>query len=167
MFLRAAAAGWGSEGSNGGQVDMTASGQRIDGDMLVDEVSNLNLYLNGGSTFEGAINPDGQAGEVYVEVSADSTWMLTADSYITSLTCDAGSIDLNGHTLYVNGSAYQDGSASSGTAVEHVVASGGMGGEGGEPPSGKPGDGQGGEGGEPPSGKPGDGGTPPEKPGRN
>ena len=37
VFLRAAAAGWGSEGSNGGHVTMTAAQQTIDGDMIVDE----------------------------------------------------------------------------------------------------------------------------------
>ena len=33
IFLRAAAAGWGSEGSNGGHVNMTAADQEINGDM--------------------------------------------------------------------------------------------------------------------------------------
>ena len=71
--------------------------------MLVDDVSNLNLYLSGDSVFDGAVNPEGQAGEVYVELTEGSKWVLSADSYITSLTCDADSIDLNGHKLYVNG----------------------------------------------------------------
>ena len=44
-FLRAAAAGWGSEGSNGGQVNLNTSKQTISGNMLVDDVSVLNLYL--------------------------------------------------------------------------------------------------------------------------
>ncbi|WP_350454239.1 hypothetical protein [Slackia heliotrinireducens] len=146
VFLRAEAAGWGSEGSNGGQVDLNASGQVIDGDMVVDEVSNLNLYLTDSSAFTGAINPDGQAGEVYVDLADDSTWTLTGDSYITSLTCDAGAIDTNGYTLYVNGEAYDGSSASTGTAVEHTASSGGMG-EGGmeEPPGGEGGPGEGGE----------------------
>jgi len=161
IFLRAEAAGWGSEGSNGGQVTLTAAGQVIDGDMIVDEVSNLNLYLTQGSAFTGAINADGAAGEVYVELSEDSTWTLTADSCITSLTCDADAIDLNGFTLYVNGEAYTAGTESTGTAIEVTVSSGngGM----GTPPEGAPG--QDGGMGTPPEGAPGqDGGmgTPPE-----
>ena len=166
VFLRAAAAGWGNEGSNGGQVTLKAGSQAIDGDMVVDEVSNLNLYLADGSTFTGAINADGQAGEVYVELDASSTWTLTADAYITGLTCEAGSINLNGHTLYVDGKAYAEGSASTGEAIEHTVSSGGgM----GTPPDGKPGDGSTPPDGAPtpPNGKPGEGGpsgTPPEKP---
>ena len=90
IFLRAAAAGWGSEGSNGGQVTLNAANQIINGDMIVDSVSNLNLYLKSGSAFTGAINSDGQAGEVYVEIEDGSTWTLTGDSYITSLTCGTG-----------------------------------------------------------------------------
>ncbi len=157
VFLRAEAAGWGSEGSNGGHVTMNASSQEIEGDMIVDDVSTLNLYLTDSSSFEGAINSDGEAGEVYVELSGGSTWKLTGDSYITSLTCDANSIDLNGHTLYVNGKAYTAGTASSGSAIEVEITSTG-GGMGGAPDGmGTPPDGQGG-----PSGQ---GGTPPAKPG--
>jgi len=158
-FLRAAAAGWGSEGSNGGQVTLRAANQTIDGDMVVDSVSNLNLYLSDGSTFTGAINADGAAGDVYVELSGGSKWVLTADSHIKSLTCDADSIDLNGHTLYVDGQAYTSGTASTGTAIAVVVSEssghgGAPGGSGGAPSSGSA-----------PSGSaPSSGGTPPEKP---
>lgn len=150
VFLRAAAAGWGSSGSNGGQVNLNASAQTINGDMIVDDVSVLNLYLSDGSVFNGAINSDGAAGEVYVELSGSSKWTLTADSYISSLTCDADSIDLNGHTLYVNGVAYTAGTASAGSAIEFTVSSSGR----GEAPD-KPGEGGGhGPGGENPPSKP-------------
>ena len=125
VFLRAAAAGWGSEGSNGGQVTLYAAKQTIDGDIVVDEVSNLNLYLSDGSDFSGAINADGEAGEVYVELTDGSTWTLTGDSYITALTCDADSINLNGHKLYINGELYTEGTASSGDAIEVTVSSSG------------------------------------------
>ena len=103
VFLRAAAAGWGREGENGGKVNLTTSAQKIDGDMLVDDISILNLYLKDGSVFTGAINPDGASGDVYVELTDGSKWTLTADSNIKSLTCDADSIDLNGYKLYVAG----------------------------------------------------------------
>ena len=142
VFLRAAAAGWGSEGSNGGHVTMTASKQTIDGDMIVDEVSSLNLYLKESSSFSGAINSDGESGDVYVEIEDGSTWTLTGDSYITSLTCSAGSINLNGHKLYVNGQEYTEGSASEGEAIAVETSSGNSHGKGGR----------------------GDGSTPPEKP---
>ncbi|MBQ6499529.1 MAG: hypothetical protein IJI48_06475, partial [Ruminococcus sp.] len=145
IFLRAAAAGWGSDGSNGGQVNLNASKQTINGDMIVDDISVLNLYLKDKSSFNGAINSDGSAGEVYVELSGGSKWTLTADSYISSLTCDADSIDLNGHTLYVGGVAYTAGTASTGSAVEFTTSSSG----GGAPD--KPGEGGGHSGGTPPA----------------
>ena len=191
VFLRAEAAGWGNSGSNGGKVTLTATGQDIDGDIIVDEVSALNLYLTEGSSFDGAINSDGTAGEVYVELDENSTWTLTGDSYITSLTCNAGSINLNGHILYVNGEVYTEGTDSAGEAIDITSGNGssedGMPTDGnrngsGDTPSGMSGgessdlngsdssgntppekpSGDNGGPGEPPT----DGGTPPEKPDR-
>ena len=135
---------------------MNASGQTIDGNMVVDEVSSLNLYLKESSSFNGAINTDGAAGDVYVEIEDGSTWTLTGDSYVTSLTCSAGSVNLNGYKLYVNGEEYTDGSASEGEAI--VVETSSSGGHGGSAPS-KPGS-DGGSG-----GPGGDGSEPPAKPG--
>lgn len=157
IFLRAEAAGWGNEGSNGGKINFTAADQEINGDMIVDDVSVLNLYLTEKSSFAGAINTDGQAGSVYVELDEGSTWTLTGDSYISGLTCDADAINLNGYTLYVDGQAYTAGTESAGEAFEIVSADsdGGMGGEGmPEMPDGE-GHGPGGDGEEPPA-KPGE-----------
>ena len=192
VFLRAEAAGWGNEGSNGGKVNMTASGQVINGDMLVDDVSTLNLYLKEKSAFTGSINSSGQSGDVYVDIEDGSTWTLTADSYISGLTVGEGTaIDLNGHKLYVDGKEYSAGSASTGEAFDISTGSGsgngapdGSGGLGGNPPSGEPPakpdgnsappekpDGNGGPGGNPPSGeppaKPDGNSAPPEKPDNN
>ena len=170
-FLRAEAAGWGNEGSNGGHVNLNASGQVIEGNIIVDDVSTLNLYLKDDSEFTGAINTDGQKGDVYVEIEDGSTWTLTADSYVSGLTVSKGSaIALNGHKLYIDGKEYTEGSASEGTAfdISAASASGSSSGSGapdgmpggnapdGNPPE-KPGGesgGQGGQGGNPPSGNP-------------
>ena len=167
VFLRAAAAGWGSEGSNGGHVTLTSAQQEINGDILVDEVSSLNLYLSKNSLFTGAINPSGATGEVYVEIEDGSTWTLTGDSYITSLTCSAGSINLNGYKLYVNGEEYVEGSSSEGEAIVVETSSSSSHGGSGGPGSGGPG----GSGSEPPAKpdgsdghSPGDGSEPPAKP---
>lgn len=151
VLLRAAAAGWGSEGSNGGHVVFNMTDETLDGDIVVDDVSELNLYLSESTSYEGAINAD-NAGAVYVEIESGSTWTLTGDSYVTALTCDADAINLNGHTLYVNGEAYSEGSASEGEAIEFTLSSGG--GMGGAP----------GEMGEPPERPSGDEGEPPAKP---
>ena len=165
-FLRAEAAGWGNEGSNGGKVNLNASKQVIEGNIIVDDVSVLNMYLKDSSAFTGAVNTDGQKGDVYVEIEDGSTWTLTADSYVSALTVSKGSaIDLKGHKLYVDGKEYTEGSASEGSSFEVKTESSGNG-----APDGKPGDGQappdGGHGG-PGSGEGKPGGNPPEKPSGN
>ncbi len=133
VFLRAAAAGWGSEGSNGGQVTLNASNQIINGDMIVDSVSHLNLYLSNNASFTGAINSSGQDGEVYVEIEDGSIWTLTGDSYITGMTCGANAINLNGHKLFIDGTSYTEGSALFGDPI--AVQSTGNGHGNGNPPA--------------------------------
>ena len=173
VFLRAAAAGWGSEGSNGGKVNLYLKKQTQSGDIVVDSVSVLNMYMASSSTYTGAINADNK-GQVYVEIESGSKWVLTGDSYVTSLTCGADGIDLNGHKLYVNGVEYKSGTSSTGTVIEIKTESTGTNGQPdgmpGEPPSGGPGgNGEKPQGdppsGDPPSGAPGGNGEqPPEKP---
>ena len=97
---------WGNSGSNGGTVTLTASKQELSGAITVDEDSTLTLKLNDSSSYEGAINTDGQAGTVSVALESGSTWTLTGDAYVTELSGDTSGIDLNGHTLYVNGVAW-------------------------------------------------------------
>ena len=106
-FLRAEAQEWG-ESNNGGTVTLNASGQDIEGDMIVDNLSSLTLNMTDNSTFSGAINPTGATGgTVTVNIESGSTWTLTGDSYVTSLT-NNGTITRNGNTLYLNGTAYTD-----------------------------------------------------------
>lgn len=156
VFLRAAAAGWGTEGSNGGKVNLYLKKQAQTGDIVVDKVSALNLYLSEGTTYTGAINTANE-GEVYVEIEKGSTWVLTGDSYITGLTCEADAIDLNGHKLYVGGTEYTAGTSSTGTAITIATESSGKpDGMPGEPPSGGMPDGEKPSGdfpGDPPSGE--------------
>ena len=146
LFLRAAAAGWGKEGANGANVFLKTGDQLIEGDILVDDISTMNMYLASESELIGAINSDGKAGDIYVEITGESKWTLTADSYITSLTCDKSSIVLDGHKLFVNGEEYKEGTESTGKAVEEKEIGGG---DMQAPPDDKGGP---------------DGGNPPEKP---
>ena len=72
---------------------------------------------------------------MYVELTGGSKWTLTSDSYISSLTCDADSIDLNGYTLVVAGKEYTAGTASAGEPVEIEISEGNaMSPDGNEPP---------------------------------
>ena len=159
VFLRAAAAGWGTEGSNGGKVNLYLNSQTLVGDIVVDEVSAVNMYLASSSVYKGAVNGDNSDGaEIYVEIESGSKWVLTGDSYISSLTCDAECIELNGYKLYVDGDLYVEGSVSEGVAVEMVTSSSGSqsasDGTPGEPPSGDPPARPDGDNGEPPLGDP-------------
>ena len=107
VFLRvegnSSSRGWGTEGANGGDVTLTADSQEFTGNILVDEISSLALTMKNGTSYEGAINPDGAGGTVDVTLDDDSTWTLTGDSYITSFDGDTSNIKANGYHLYVNG----------------------------------------------------------------
>ncbi len=100
-----AARGWGTAGQNGAQVTFTADGQTLSGKIVVDTISTLNMTLKGNSTFTGSINiVDNAAGgnavanNAVVTVESGSTWSLTGDCTITSLT-NNGTIQFNGHTI--------------------------------------------------------------------
>lgn len=107
VFLRvegnSSSRGWGTEGANGGDVTLTADSQEFTGNILVDEISSLVLIMKNGTSYEGAINPDGDGGTVDVTLDDNSTWTLTGDSYITSFDGDTSNITANGYHLYVNG----------------------------------------------------------------
>ena len=97
--------GWGTAGSNGAQVEFTADNQTLESDIIVDSISTLDLTLSGSSSFTGTINitenADGGTAvddNAVVTVEEGSTWTLTGDCTITSLT-NNGTIDFNGHTI--------------------------------------------------------------------
>lgn len=104
--------GW-SGGSN--VATLNASGQSLNGAMLVGDNSTLTLNLSNGSAFTGYINGNiknasgttvsTEVGTVNVTLDGTSTWTLTGDSYVTSFTGDASNVISNGYTLYVNGTA--------------------------------------------------------------
>ena len=100
-----ASRGWGKAGANGGQVEFTADGQIIEGDIAVDTVSALTMALTNGSVFTGTINiiENGQNGtavdnNAVITIDSGCTWTLTGDCTITSL-INNGTIDFNGYTI--------------------------------------------------------------------
>lgn len=116
MLLTESADNWGTSGSNGGNATVNASNQTLEGIITVDSSSSLQLNLTNGSTYTGKINTSGQAGTVAVSVASGCTWTLTGDTYVSSLT-NNGTVNTNGHTLYVNGTAYTGGTSGSGNAT--------------------------------------------------
>ncbi|MBC3797324.1 beta strand repeat-containing protein [Acetobacterium tundrae] len=96
--------GWGTAGSNGGNCTFTAAQQALAGDIKADAISTLDLTIKDASAFTGAINSDGTAAAALkVTLDATSTWSLTADSYVTAFNGSMSNVQLNGHSLYVNG----------------------------------------------------------------
>ncbi len=97
--------GWGTAGKNGAQVTFTADGQTLEGDIVVDTISKLNMTLSGKSSFTGTVNivDNAQNGaavsdNAVVTIESGSTWMLTGNCTITSLT-NNGAINFNGFTI--------------------------------------------------------------------
>ena len=106
VFLRAvgnsSSRGWGKSGENGGDVKITLTDQTVEGDIVVDEISSLDLDMSG-SVLTGAINADNSGGNISVFLDENSTWNLTSDSYISSFEGDISNINAGEFHLYVNG----------------------------------------------------------------
>jgi hypothetical protein len=104
---------WGTSGSNGGTVNLTADGQSLTGDMVTDDgISSIIAILQNESSLTGAINTANTAKQVNLTLDGTSTWTVTADSYLTCLNdtnrISGGSVTNitgNGHTVYYNSSA--------------------------------------------------------------
>lgn len=103
---------WGQSGANGGTVLFTADQQALAGDLVADSISSIALTLQNGSALTGAINSAHTAQALSLTLDATSTWTVTADSYLTSLTDPAGisgttitNIIGNGHTVYYDPAA--------------------------------------------------------------
>ena len=101
-LLIVSAGRWGKEGKNGGNCKLYAANQTLEGSILVDSISSLSFSLES-SSYTGAIQGDGK---VSVTMDAESSWVLTGDSWISSLDGDLSGLDLNGYVLYINGVAY-------------------------------------------------------------
>lgn len=107
-FLRAQADSWGSSGSNGGAVTLLLTNQKAVGNIVIDEVSTLDMTMSDGSFYEGTINGDNTAKALTLKLDKTSGIKLTGDSYITSFDNEDttnSNIDFNGYKLYVNGKA--------------------------------------------------------------
>ena len=107
------------DGWNGADniAEVYASRQALSGTLLVGDNSTLTLSLSDGSVFEGSVsgeitNAKGEqvsssVGTVSVTLDETSTWVLTADTWISSFSGNAENVISNGHTLYVNGIALE------------------------------------------------------------
>ena len=105
-FIRIQKDSWGNSGSNGGDVTLTLTKQKVTGNIVVDSISKLSMSLTNKSSYEGTINANNDAKELKIVLDKTSKIKLTGDSYITSLEDEDttySNIDLNGYKLYING----------------------------------------------------------------
>jgi hypothetical protein len=115
---------WGTAGSNGAAVTFTGLDETLSGDISVDTISSLDLYLLENTTYTGAIsitenavNTSAAEAPVTVNLDGTSAWIVTGDSTVTNLNAAAGSsivdedgktvtIAVNGQTVVQGDSAY-------------------------------------------------------------
>ncbi|MBO6094116.1 MAG: hypothetical protein J6P40_10985, partial [Oscillospiraceae bacterium] len=99
--------GWGKTGSNGADCTFTAISQRMDGNIIWDSISNLDLSLTEGSILMGAVLDDescageGGSGTCCITVDESSAWIVTGDSMLTKLICTGTLRDADGNTVSI------------------------------------------------------------------
>ncbi len=104
LVKAAADSRWGKDGENGGHLTLRASNQELNGNIVADSISTVSLDMTNGSSLVGAVNTNNTAKEITMKLSKDSTWTLTGDSYVKSLTNEDttnSNIHLNGYKLVV------------------------------------------------------------------
>ncbi|MCE1245703.1 MAG: hypothetical protein LWY06_03570 [Firmicutes bacterium] len=90
-----------SWGTLGGNVTFTAENQTLEGKIIIcDSSSSIDLTLTN-SNFKGSVNTDKISCTAKLTIDSGSTWEVTGDSYLTSLT-NNGTISGSGK-VYVNG----------------------------------------------------------------
>ncbi len=98
---------WGSQGSNGGNLTFNATNQTLNGNISVDNISTSSFVLKS-STLTSTINSENNAKKVNLSLDSSSKWVVTGDSYVTTLTLENNDLSLiedNGHTIYYDASA--------------------------------------------------------------
>ena len=126
------ARGWGEAGNNGADCLFTAISQEMEGDVIWDSISRLDFYLTDHSLLTGAFVQDetwaGEGGSGYcsVVIDADSEWVVTGDSKVTTLCC-AGTIeDEQGQSVTIqgtDGTVYEEGDSPYTITTDHYEKS--------------------------------------------
>lgn len=105
---------WETAGSNGAEVKFTGLKETLKGNITADTISSADVYLLDGTTWTGAasieknsVNTSPTDAPLTVNVSKDSTWVVTADSTVTDLNVEDGGkvVDTDGKSvsIVVNG----------------------------------------------------------------
>ena len=102
---------WGRAGANGADVSFTGLGETLTGDISVDSISSLDLYLLDGTTYTGQIQStanadstsDASTATITVNLDQDSTWVVTGDTTVFALNAEDGAqiVDEDGKTVTI------------------------------------------------------------------
>ena len=105
-FINVGASSYGDSSNNGGDVGLDLINQNVNGNIVVDNISKLDIVMSESSSYQGVINGMNSGGVINLKMSSNSKIVLMGDSYISSLDdedTNYSNINLNGHNLYVNG----------------------------------------------------------------
>ena len=97
--------GWGQSGANGADCTFTAIDQEMNGLVIWDSISTLDLALTQGTVFTGAVIDDescaasGGSGSCSLSLDADSKWIVTGDSVLTTLHAEGEITDAQGRSV--------------------------------------------------------------------
>lgn len=103
---------WGSAGENGAKLTMTAIKQKLSGNISVDNISSLNLFLLNGSTYTGqtSIKTNSKAkssaktkSPITLNLAKNSKWTVTANSTVSNLNVASGAkiVDKSGKKVSI------------------------------------------------------------------
>lgn len=101
---------WGTAGSNGATAKFTGIGQMLAGNIDVDTISSLNMYLLKNTTYSGAtaisdnaVNTEASEAPITMNLDSSSQWVVTGDSTVTNLNAESGSaiVDSEGKTVSI------------------------------------------------------------------
>lgn len=101
---------WGTAGNNGAEVTFTGIGETLSGNIDVDTISSLNMYLLDQSTYTGfatistnAVNTNQTSSPITINLDSTSKWVVTANTTISNLNAEKGAtiVDESGNTVSI------------------------------------------------------------------
>lgn len=113
---------WGTAGSNGSDVKFTGIDETLSGNIDVDTISSLDMYLLGSSVYTGStsisensVNTEVASAPITINVDSTSSWIVTGNSTVTNLNAESGAqiVDERGKTVtvVVNGETVVNGTS--------------------------------------------------------
>jgi len=124
--------GWGTPGENGANCRFSAFSQNMEGDIIWDSISTLDMDMRNGSTLTGAIIDDEtytkDTGEGYCNLYLDKgcAWVVTGDSVLTVLENGGTIVDRLGKSVTIegkDGTVYEKGDSGYVITVETYIDS--------------------------------------------